>query len=240
MEIRRFFVEQKDIVDGKVTLTGDEFYHMTKVLRYKVGYKAVILANDGIERHSVVEEIGKDYAILTIEDEVVADRKNVAVTLYAGLLKNNKLDFVVQKGVELGVDNIVPFTSQNSAETKFNTDRANKIALESAKQCGSVYLSKVGDLVDYDQVLDSFKNFDKVIFAYENEKVNRIADVVKGAKNLAIVVGPEGGFTPEETDRAVECGATVVTLGRRILRAETASIVSATIALEALGELDYD
>ena len=240
MEIRRFFVEQKDIVDGKVTLTGDEFYHMTKVLRYKVGYKAVILANDGIERHSVVEEIGKDYAILTIEDEVVADRKNVAVTLYAGLLKNNKLDFVVQKGVELGVDNIVPFTSQNSAETKFNTDRANKIALESAKQCGSVYLSKVGGLVDYDQVLDSFKNFDKVIFAYENEKVNRIADVVKGAKNLAIVVGPEGGFTPEETDRAVECGATVVTLGRRILRAETASIVSATIALEALGELDYD
>jgi 16S rRNA (uracil1498-N3)-methyltransferase len=240
MEIRRFFVDKKDIVDGKITLTGDEFYHMTKVLRYKVGYKAVILANDGIERHSVVEEIGKDSAILAVENEVVADRKNATITLYAGLLKNNKLDFVVQKGVELGVDNIVPFISQNSAETKFNSERANKIALESAKQCGSVYLSKVGGLVDYDKVIDDFKCYDKVIFAYENEKTNRIVDAVKGAKNLAIVVGPEGGFTPEETERAIDNGATVVTLGRRILRAETASIVSATLALESLGELDYD
>ena len=240
MEIRRFFVDQKDIVDGKITLTGDEFYHMTKVLRYKVGFKAVILANDGIERHSVVEEIGKDSAILAVENEVVADRKNATITLYAGLLKNNKLDFVVQKGVELGVDNIVPFISQNSAETKFNSERANKIALESAKQCGSVYLSKIGDLVDYDKVIDDFKCYDKVIFAYENEKTNRIVDAVKGAKNLAIVVGPEGGFTHEETERAIENGATVVTLGRRILRAETASIVSATLALESLGELDYD
>ena len=240
MEIRRFFVEQKDIVDGKITLTGDEFYHMTKVLRYKVGYKAVILANDGIERRSTVTEIGKDSATLTVDEEIVADRKNATVTLYAGLLKNNKLDFVVQKGVELGVDRIVPFISQNSAETKFNVDRANKIALESAKHCGSVYLSKVGELVDFDDVLESFKDFDKVIFAYENEKVNRIADAVKGAKNLAIVVGPEGGFTPEETAKAIENGGAVVTLGRRILRAETASIVSATLALEGLGELDYD
>ena len=240
MEIRRFFVDKKDIVDGKITLTGDEFYHMTKVLRYKVGFKAVILANDGIERHSVVEEIGKDSAILAVENEVVADRKNATITLYAGLLKNNKLDFVVQKGVDLGVDNIVPFISQNSAETKFNSERANKIALESAKQCGSVYLSKIGDLVDYDKVIDDFKCYDKVIFAYENEKTNRIVDAVKGAKNLAIVVGPEGGFTHEETERAIENGATVVTLGRRILRAETASIVSATLALESLGELDYD
>ena len=240
MEIRRFFVDRKDIVDGKVTLTGDEFYHMTKVLRYKVGYKAVILANDGIERHSTVEEIAKDYAILTIDEEVVADRKNATVTLYAGLLKNNKLDFVVQKGVELGVDKIVPFVSQNSAETKFNTERANKIALESAKQCGSVYLSKVEDLTDYDTMLGDFASFDKVIFAYEDEKQTRIADAVEGGKNVAIIVGPEGGFTPLEVQKAKENGAEIVTLGRRILRAETASIVSLTLALDALHELDYE
>ena len=240
MEIRRFFVNPSDINGNTVTLRGDEFYHMTKVLRYKEGYKAVILANDGIELHSTVTSIGKDKATLTIDERKVVDVKNAKVTLFAGLLKNNKLDFVVQKGVELGVDVIVPFTSQNTAETKFNLDRANKIALESAKQCGSVYLSKVCDLADYNEVVADFGSYDKVIFAYENEKTNRIADAVKGAKNLAIVVGPEGGFTPEETDLALENGATIVTLGRRILRAETASIVSATLALEALGELDYD
>ena len=160
MEIRRFFVNHSHINGKTVTLTGDEFYHMTKVLRYKEGYKAVILANDGIERLATVDSIGKDSATLTIESETVVDKKHAKVTLYCGLLKNNKLDFVVQKGVELGVDVIVPFVSQNSAETKFNLDRARKIALESAKQCGSVYLSQVNDLVDFDE---SLKNADYVI-----------------------------------------------------------------------------
>ena len=99
MEIRRFFVNPSDINGNTVTLSGDEFYHMTKVLRYKEGYKAVILANDGIELHSTVTSIGKDTATLTIDERKVVDVKNAKVTLYAGLLKNNKLDFVVQKGV---------------------------------------------------------------------------------------------------------------------------------------------
>ena len=227
MEIRRFFVNHSDINGKTVTLTGDEFYHMTKVLRYKEGYKAVILANDGIERLATVDSIGKDSATLTIESETVVDKKHAKVTLYCGLLKNNKLDFVVQKGVELGVDVIVPFVSQNSAETKFNLDRARKIALESAKQCGSVYLSQVND-------------FDRVIFAYENEKVHTVREAVAGAKNIALVVGPEGGFSGLECQKALENGADVVTLGRRILRAETASIVTLALALEHLGELDYD
>ena len=240
MEIRRFFVSPNDI-DGKtVHLTGDEFYHMTKVLRYKEGYKAVILANDGIERLAMVEKIGKDSATLTIESEAVVDKKNVSVTLFSGLLKNNKLDFVVQKGVELGVDKIVPFVSANSAETKFNLDRARKIALESAKQCGSVYLSEVGDLVDFDEVIARFADFDRIIFAYENEKENTVCEAVKGAKNIALIVGPEGGFTALECQKALENGAQIVTLGRRILRAETASIVTLALALEHLGELDYD
>lgn len=240
MEIRRFFVNPSDINGNTVTLSGDEFYHMTKVLRYKEGYKAVILANDGIELHSTVTSIGKDKATLTIDERKVVDVKNAKVTLFAGLLKNNKLDFVVQKGVELGVDVIVPFTSQNTAETKFNLDRANKIALESAKQCGSVYLSKVEDLTDYDTMLGDFASFDKVIFAYEDEKQTRIADAVECGKNVAIIVGPEGGFTPLEVQKAKENGAEIVTLGRRILRAETASIVSLTLTLDALHELDYE
>ncbi len=240
MEIRRFFVNHSDI-DGKtVTLSGDEFYHMTKVLRYKEGYKAVILANDGIERLSTVTKIDRDKATLTIDEENVVDKKRANVTLYAGLLKNNKLDFVVQKGVELGVDKIIPFVSSNSAETKFNHDRAEKIALESAKQCGSVYLSEVNCLIDFDEVINDFPLYDKVIFAYEDEKQKTLKEAVKGYKNIAIIVGPEGGFINLEVQKAKENGAEVVTLGRRILRAETASIVSVALALDNLGELDYD
>ena len=240
MEIRRFFTDKSAIENGKIVVKGDEFLHMTKVLRYKVGFKAIVCANDGVENLCTIQEIGKDYAVLKIDESVVADRKNVSLTLYAGLLKNNKLDFVIQKAVELGVDRVVPFVSANSAETKFSKERGERIALEAAKQCGSAYLSKVGELESFEQVLDEIKNYDKVLFAYEGEKKNNIKTSNLSGANIALIVGCEGGFKPEEMRLAKDKGAEVVTLGRRILRAETASIVLLALTLDKLGELDYD
>lgn len=240
MEIRRFFVNPSQIHDGKIIVDGDEFLHMTKVLRYKVGYKAIVCANDGIERLCTIEEIDKTHALLSIDEQKTMDSKGVHVTLYAGLLKNNKLDFVVQKGVELGVDRIVPFTSQNTAETRFQADRMRKIALESAKQCGSTYLSEVENLTTFEDMLKEFSSYDRVLFAYEDERKTRIKDCNLDGKRIAVVVGAEGGFTPDEAARAKECGAQIISLGKRILRAETASIVTCALLLNELGELDYE
>lgn len=98
MEIRRFFVNPQDIcANGEIVVSGDEFAHMTKVLRYKVGYKAIVCANDGIERLCTIKQIDKDSAVLTCDEQNLQDKKHVHITLYAGLLKNNKLDFAVQK-----------------------------------------------------------------------------------------------------------------------------------------------
>lgn len=240
MEIRRFFVNQSDISAGKITLTGDEFLHMSKVLRYKVGYKAIVCADDGVEHLCSIESINKDFAILSIEESHIQDTKKCKVTLYAGLLKNNKLDFAIQKAVELGIDEIVPFVSRNTVENKISIERANKICLESAKQCGSAYLTKVLPLKTFDEVIKDFDKFDNVLFAYEDEKKHRIKDANLNVKNIAIVVGSEGGFTQEECKLAHDNGAEIVTLGKRILRAETASIVSCTLLLDSLGELDYE
>ncbi len=238
MEIRRFFVAQSDISDGVVTLRGDEFAHMTRVLRYRTGYKAVICANDGIERLCTVENIGRDSATLFVDKSETVDRKNFELTLFAGLLKNNKLDFAVQKSVELGVDKIVPFLSANCAETKFSCDRSRKIALEAAKQCGAAYLSEVGELIAFGEMINCFKYFDDVVFAYEAEKKNRISDFNPTGKRIAVVIGPEGGFSAEEAEIIKNSGAKSVSLGRRILRAETASIVACALLLDGLGELD--
>lgn len=240
MEIRRFFVARENISDGVVTLRDDEFSHLTRVLRYKVGYKATVCANDGIERFCTVVEIGRDFARLRIDESHVADTKNVSVTLYAGLLKNNKLDFTIQKAVELGVDRVIPFTSANCAETKFSRDRATKIALEAAKQCGSAYLSDVGELVDLDSVIADIKSYDGALLAYENEKVNKIEDSLPEGRRIALIVGPEGGFRPEEAERITGAGARAVTLGRRILRAETAAIIFSALVLNGLGELSCE
>lgn len=241
MEIRRFFVSKRDIADKIVTLTGDEFLHMTKVLRYKVGYKAIVCANDGIERLCTVSEIAKDSAILIVDEEKIVDSKRSRVTLCAGILKNNKLDFVIQKCIELGVDKIIPFTSSNTVENKFNRERAEKIAVESAKQCGSIYISEIGDLTTFDEIVKTFGDYDQVVFAYEFEKNTKIDDIdLKRGDNVLLVVGAEGGFTSDEAKVAIYNGAKTITLGRRIMRAETASIVLSAFALNKLGELDYE
>ncbi len=240
MEIRRFFVSPNDIEDDRIYIRGEEFLHMTKVLRYKTGYWATVCANDGIERICKVESVGRDCAVLHIESSVCADRKRCHVTLYAGLLKNNKLDITIQKAVELGVDKIIPFVSENCAESKFSKERAQKIALEAAKQCGSAYLTEICDATDFSNVAASVKDYDAVYFAYEGERALSLGKAVIDGRKVALVIGPEGGFSKDECEVMVRSGAKSVTLGRRILRAETAGIVGCALLLQALGELDYD
>ena len=240
MDLRRFFVESNQIQENFITIKGGEFIHIKKVLRYKVGYKLIVFANNGYEYYCSIKEMLNDYAILSIENKIRVDSKNIELTLYAGLLKNHKLDMTLQKAVELGVDKFIPFTSKNTNESKFNLVRANKIALESAKQCGSVFLTKVSNVVSFDEMLTKFNQYDMVLFAYEKEKFNSIKNIEFKGNRIALIVGSEGGFCEDEKIKALNNGAEIITLGKRILRAETAGIVATALTLDALGELDNE
>ena len=242
MEPRRFFVRPEAVsADGLITVSGTEAEHMIRVLRMKEGYKAVILTGDGCERLSTVVRVTRGEVLLREESVTRADRRSVSLTLFAGNLKNGNLDLVVRKAVELGVDRIVPFVSARTDEKKFNRERAERIALEAAKQCGALFLSEVEEKVSFKEVLDRVKNYDKTWFCYENETRSPLAKIAREqGRSFALIVGSEGGFTDEEAAAAVAAGAKSVTLGRRILRAETADIVASAFALGALGELDHD
>ena len=242
MEPRRFFVRPEAVsADGLITVSGTEAEHMTRVLRMKEGYKAVILTGDGCERLSTVVRVTRGEVLLREESVTRADRRSVSLTLFAGNLKNGNLDLVVRKAVELGVDRIVPFVSARTDEKKFNRERAERIALEAAKQCGALFLSEVEEQISFKEVLDRVKNYDKTWFCYENETRLPLAKIAREeGRSFALIVGSEGGFTDEEAAAAVAAGAKSVTLGRRILRAETADIVASAFALGALGELDHD
>lgn len=240
MELRRFFVSPSAVCGGSVVIDGGEFIHMTKVLRMKRGFKVVVCPNDGRELYCTVETVESDRARLRIDSERTVDRRGADVTLYCGLLKNQKTDWVVQKAVELGVDTIVPFVSANTVERKFNAERARRIALEAGKQCGTAYISEVRDAVDFADVLQESAQYTDVLFAYEGERRNSVRNVSFKGRKIALIVGSEGGFKESERDAAAERGAVTVTLGRRILRAETADIVLSALTLDALGELDYD
>lgn len=239
---RRFFVRPEAVsADGLITVSGSEAEHMTRVLRMKEGYKAVILTGDGCERLSTVVRVTRGEVLLREESVTRADRRSVSLTLFAGNLKNGNLDLVVRKAVELGVDRIVPFVSARTDEKKFNRERAERIALEAAKQCGALFLSEVEEQISFKEVLDRVKNYDKTWFCYENETRSPLAKIAREqGRSFALIVGSEGGFTDEEAAAAVAAGAKSVTLGRRILRAETADIVASAFALGALGELDHD
>lgn len=132
-----------------------------------------------------------------------------------------------------------PFLSQFTNEDKCNVVRLNKIALEACKQCGRSKNCTVAPLVDFDDIVAKFADFDIVILPYENAEVGKIGDVVKlkSAKKIAVVIGSEGGFCDEEIEKARQNGATIVSLGNRILRCETAAIVSVAIVNYELGEM---
>ena len=230
MEIRKFFAESSALAGNTITLTGDEFFHLKKVLRLKVGFKILVYLNDGKEYHCKIDKLADTYATCTVETVAPSKVKNLGITLFCALMKGGKTDFVVQKAVEIGAKSVVTFTSEYTSETKFSLDRLRRIALEACKQCGSAMLTEVTDLKSYDEVLKLFCGYDKIIFAYENETKQMISTADFSGENIAIVVGSEGGFSPREVDEARKLGTVTVSLGERILRAETAAVVMLAIA----------
>lgn len=239
MEIRRFFIDNSKAYDNYITIDGEEFNHMVKVLRYKVGYELIVCLNDGLDYRCTICSMDKKSAKARIDyvekNEAVP---NVDIRLYQAIPKGDKLDFITQKCVELGVSSINPFTSQFTNETKFKQDRLEKIALEACKQCGRAKLPTISNLMSFDQMLETLDS-DIIIMPYEHAQVGKISRIkgLKQAKSISIIIGSEGGFSEEEVQKAKKKGAKIVSLGKRILRCETAAIVAQTLVMYELGEL---
>lgn len=237
MEIRRFFIN-KDNFDGvNAIVDGDEFIHATKVLRQKVGYSIIVCMGDGFDYFAEITNIEKNKLIAkVIKKEINFSVTKHKVILYQGLLKGNKNDFIVQKAVELGISEIYFFISKNTAETTVQLERLNRISIESSKQCGRAEIVKVA-LISFEEVINKASKTVALMF-YENEKKNNI-NTVKFDEflDISIIIGCEGGFDIEEVDTAKKAKISTLSLGSRILRAETATIVATALTMFKLGEL---
>jgi 16S rRNA (uracil1498-N3)-methyltransferase len=240
MEIRRFFVDNSNVSESAVRIDGAEFLHLKNVLRLKEGYTIVVSAGDGVDRYCTINKIAKDYAQASIisKAENRTETKN-ALVLFFGLLKGGKTDFVIQKAAELGIRKVVPFVSKFCSEKSANLDRLKKIALEASKQCGRAAVTEVGQPIAFSEIFeqDYIKDFKTLVMPYELESKRSISEVEFWG-DTALIIGSEGGFSEEEASLAQSRGFTLVSLGRRILRAETAAVVAASAALLKLGELD--
>ena len=235
--LKRFFVDK---IENTVVLCGEEFEHAKNVLRLGVGDEVLLLDNSGMEYTAVIAEVSKKQMLLNVIGQAVGDKEAAQdVSLVFGYLKNaDKNEFIVQKAVELGVKKIVAFSSEySSAYMNANKlERLNKVSKEAAKQC----MRSIAPVVEYQDTLAGalslVDGYENKLFACEFATESK-ADIATLCGSTAIVIGSEGGFSRAEEELAAQRGFCSVTLGKRILRAETAAVALTSVVMFSLGEL---
>ena len=229
----RFFVKKEDIDNEKVFIRSDDAYHIARSLRMAVGDSITVCDGDGIEYLCRLERIrDEECECSVIERRTSLSEPKTRITLYMAYPKGDKLETVIQKAVELGAARIVPFESsrciKRPKEDKIEkqTARLRRIAEEAAKQCGRAILPEVGAPLSYSKMLNVATEADVSLFCYEAEDGATVKTAISGKKfsTLSIIVGSEGGFSPEEAAEAIAAGCRSVSLGHRILRCETAPL----------------
>lgn len=245
----RFFINTLavNIEENSIIITGDDVNHIKNVLRAVPGDKIMISDGHGNEYSSCIESICKDKITAAIM-EAFKNRTepDLEVTLLQGIPKSDKMDTIIQKCVELGIGKIVPVISDRTVVKFANTKdmeakraRWQRISLEAAKQCNRGIVPVVEMPIRFDKAIGIAKDYALSLIPYENERDTSIRKHLNGFVNgkVCFYIGPEGGFTDNEINKAIEHGVKPVTLGPRILRTETAGIAVLSIIMYELGDM---
>ncbi len=233
----RFFVRNGQIEEKQVAIVGDDAHHISRALRMAAGEHIIVCDESGREYDCTLSVFSDDRVIALIDRERESTNEPCFYAhLFQGLPKGDKLDLIIQKSVECGVSEVTTFESEfciakakaDSEEKKL--ERRQRIALEAAKQCGRGAVPKINKTINYDSMIKLAQDYDIVLFCYEGEGTLPIGEHLKRlptdkkAPRIAVIVGPEGGFSESEAKRAAALGFAMCGLGKRILRTETASI----------------
>jgi 16S rRNA (uracil1498-N3)-methyltransferase len=240
----RFFVDAADVQGNIIYIRSKEdIKHISKVLRMKEGDKLEISDCSQWEYDAQIEFIEQDVIELSVINKQEFEREpQVRVTLFQGIPKQAKMETIVQKCVELGIDSIVPvFMDRTVVVDKGNfgkkIQRWQKVSDEAVKQCKRGIIPEVSDSLKTKEAIEQFDEFDLVLFPYENEEGKTIKDELKNCgdvKNIAVIIGPEGGFSDEEAELIVAAGGKSVSLGKTTLRTETAGMAAIAMIMYEL------
>jgi 16S rRNA (uracil1498-N3)-methyltransferase len=239
--MRRFYAPKLNLSDTAVSLDADETRHLRDVLRLSAGDEVSVFDGSGAEYACVITAVSKKSAELAVKHAVepASPESPFEITLAATVLNGEKYDLVVQKAVELGVYKLVPLqTIRGDVKTKDAAKRLTRwrrIAMEATKQCGRARLMEVTDPLPFEEMIAGRQGETVVMFS-ERDGVS--FDQLKAEKNITAMIGPKGGWDDSELELAREKGVSVITLGGRILRAETASIALIAILQHRFGDLN--
>ena len=239
------FYITKDMISGsKACITGEEAHHISRVLRMKKGDAVTLCDGEGTFYESVLTDFSQDGVTAEIKNSRIAETEpKVKITLYQAIPKSPKLEMIVQKLTELGVTRIVPMNTARivaKLDKENKIERLRKIVIEAAKQSKRGIIPKVESPVDFGKAAADAAKAELSLIPYEEETQNSLRSEVSEstAKTLSIMIGPEGGFEKSEIELAKSLGIIPVTLGKRILRTETAGIAVVSAALCMLGEME--
>lgn len=236
----RYFASE--FTESTAALTGPDAHHLGKVMRARPGDEVILCDGAGFDYTAAVTAVTPDRVEFRLLEKRPSDAEpSVEVTLFAGYPKQDKLEFIVQKAVELGAARIVPFFSRFCVAAPKKEDQKNaryaRIAAEAAKQAGRGVIPAVELPLDIKDLPARFSEFDLVLFFYEGGGQS-LRTLVKNQKRIALITGAEGGFSPEEAEKLVGADAVPVGLGPRILRCETAPVAGLAAVMTLAGQLE--
>ncbi len=237
--MHRFFV--KDIHDNQVVFAPEQAHQITTVLRMEPGQPVIVLDNNGWEFEAVLADVERKRVTAVIHHkQPITTEPASQITLYQSLLKRDNFEWVLQKATELGVSRFVPLiTERTVARPPKKTDRWQRILTEAAEQSRRGRIPQLAEPLTLAQAAAELPVHHTGLIPWEAAGAGSMGDYLagKGGTAVSLFIGPEGGFTPDEIARVQQHNIQPVTLGQRILRAETAAIAAVTLTLYELGEM---
>lgn len=246
----KFFVKEEQIQENQIIILGQDVKHIKKVLRAKIGDELQICNSQNGENFLCeIDNLEEEKIICQIKEKIQEQvESNIEVTIFQGLPKADKMEYIIQKSVELGVYDITPVEMKrcvvklNEKDESKKIERWQKISEVAAKQCGRDIIPQINNIINIKNICNLIQEYDMVLVAYENEEKNTLKEQLENIKKqnnskskvkIGIIIGPEGGLEEKDVETLKENGAKVITLGRRILRTET-------VALNVLSIIMYE
>jgi len=232
----RFFANVSDKNGNTITLSGDENIHLRSSLRLKEGDRVEVFFGNGEICECMLTKVDKKASILKIVNLRLEPKPKNKVSLCMAVIKSERMDWAVQKCTELGVTDIIPFESKFcTAKDRGNkTDRLVRIAISACKQSGRAFLPNIASTKSFDELVEFVKKNKNVVLAYELDKTSAKDVISKLSGDVVLIVGSEGGFDGTEVENLVAAGANCVSLGKNILRAETAAVALCSVVMYQL------
>lgn len=244
--MHRFYVKQDQIVGNQIILLGTDVNHIVNVLRMRPGEQILLCDGARGEYRCMITEMTKSKVVATIQQSKETENElQTKLYLFQGIPKKDKMEWIIQKAVELGVHQIIPVKTKRTIvqlETKEKEEkkrnRWNRIAESAAKQSGRGYIPTVTAPCSFEKAIQMAQSFPLNLIPYEKAddftKTKAILQNIKQEKEIGVFIGPEGGYEETEIAQAQEKGVIPITLGKRILRTETAGIVMLSLLMAAV------